>query len=252
MLKKKITETKEKVKSNATITQEAQGYILSEKSEFEMVEAYKSIRTNVMFSMPKTDKGKVLVVTSSAPGEGKTSTSINLAITFAEMGAKVLLMDCDLRKARVHRYLRLENGEGITNVLCGFTDFDNAVKKNVRKNLDCLTSGVMPPNPAELLETAEFSKLLERLKENYDYILIDTPPITVVTDAAVVIKQSMGVVVVTKQNVTTYDLLDVAMEEIDKSGVKVLGFVMLGTENKSKRYGYYGDYVYRENERAEV
>ena len=91
--------------------------IINDETDFETVETYKSIRTNIMFSMAKSEQGKVIVITSSMPNEGKTTTSINLAITFAQMGAKVLLIDCDLRKARVHRYLDIERGKGLTNVL---------------------------------------------------------------------------------------------------------------------------------------
>lgn len=236
---------KNDVKKTTEINFEGQSRILDENTGFSTIETYKSIRTNIMFSMPKSDKGKVIVVTSSSPGEGKTTTSVNLAITFAQTGAKVLLMDCDLRKARVHRYLKIDKQDGVTNVLCGFSEFDAAVKKNVRENLDCLTSGVIPPNPSELLETGEFSKLLEELKERYDYIIVDTPPVTVVTDAAIAIRQCTGVIVVIRQNVTTYDLLDLTMADIEKAGVKVLGFIVLGTENKAKRYSYYNARKYR-------
>jgi capsular exopolysaccharide synthesis family protein len=213
--------------------------VLNKNTDFETIEAYKSMRTNIMFSIPKSDKGKIITVTSSLPGEGKTTTSINLAITFAQMGAKVLLMDCDLRKARVHRYLNLERKAGLTNVICGFVDFDKAVKRDVRENLDVLTSGEIPSNPAELLENEEFENMIHELQKQYDYIFIDTPPVTVVTDAAVVMKHSMGVIVVVRQNVTTYDYLDVTMMDIRRIGIKILGMVLLGTDEGIKKYGYY-------------
>lgn len=218
--------------------------VLNEKSNFETVETYKAIRTNVMFSMPKTDKGKVIVVTSSAPGEGKTTTSINLAITFAQMGAKVMLIDCDLRKSRVHRYLGLDRKNGISNVLCGFSNLDKAIKRSVRENLDVLPAGEIPPNPAELMENEEFKNVISALQERYDYIFIDTPPITVVTDAAIAMKYSMGVIVVIRQDVTTFDMMDATMENIKTTGVKVLGAIMLGAEQKSKKYGYYKNSKY--------
>ena len=125
--------------------------ILTEQTDFTTVETYKSIRTSVLFSVPKSDTGKVIVVTSSAPNEGKTTTVINLAITFAQMGAKVVLLDCDLRKARVHKYLGLERMDGISNVLCGFVDLEKAIKRSVRENLDCITAGAIPPNPAGII-----------------------------------------------------------------------------------------------------
>ena len=225
--------------------------IINDETDFETVETYKSIRTNIMFSMAKSEQGKVIVITSSMPNEGKTTASINLAITFAQMGAKVLLIHCDLRKARVHRYLDLERGKGLINVLCGFEEFNKAVRRNVRENLDCLTSGDIPPNPAELLETPEYGKLLSDLKEKYDYIFVDTPPITVVTDAAIAMKQSSGAIVVIRQNVTSFDLLDITMNNITKSGAKMLGFIVLGTDEKTKKYygkkkyGYKYGYKYK-------
>lgn len=221
--------------------------ILNDKSDFNVVEAYKSIRTNIMFSMPKTENGKVIVITSSIPGEGKTTTTINLALTFAQTGARVLLLDCDLRKSRTHRYLQMERTEGVSNVLCGFTTLDKAIKKNVRDGLDCLTAGEIPPNPAELIESEEFGKMISTLREKYDYIFIDTPPITVVTDAAVAMRQSDGTVVVVRQDLTTFDMLDETMENIDTTGTKIIGVIMLGSEEKHGKYGYYknGKYGYK-------
>lgn len=213
--------------------------VLNENTDFDTIETYKSMRTNIMFSIPKSENGKIIVITSSSPGEGKTTTSINLAITFAQMGARVLLIDCDLRKPRIHRYLELGHKDGLTNVLCGFSEFEKAVKVGVRENLDCLTSGEIPPNPTELLENEGFEKLLAKLKAEYDYIFIDTPPMTVVTDSSIVMKRSMGTVVVIRQNITSYDMLDSTMEAIGKTGIKVLGVVVLGTEEKTKKYGYY-------------
>ncbi len=221
--------------------------ILSDKSDFDTVETFKTIRTNIMFSLPKTNSGKVIAITSSSPGEGKTTTSVNLAITFAQMGAKVVLMDCDLRKARVHRYLQVRRDNGVSNVLCGFTELDRAIKKNVRDNLDILTAGEIPPNPAELLESPEFEKLVTELKRRYDYVFIDTPPVTVVTDGLVIAKQCMGIVVVVRENQTTFDFLDETMESLEKTDTKIVGVIMLGSENKNRKYGYYrkGRYGYK-------
>ena len=217
-------------------------HILDESSSFNTVETYKSVRTNIMFSLPKSDTAKIIAVTSSVPGEGKTTTSINLAITFAQMGARVLLMDCDLRKSRIHRYLGLERQDGVTNILCGFVGIDEALKTGVRPNLDVLTGGEPPPNPAELLEAEAFSHLLAELKTRYDYIFIDTPPITVVTDATVIMKQCAGVAVVVRRDETSFNLLDVTISEIAKTDAKPLGFILLSSPEKTKRYGYRAGY----------
>ncbi len=232
-------------KNKKSNTDNSAGRIIDENTSFETVETYKTIRTNIMFSMPKSKSGKVIVVTGSMPSEGKTTTAINLAITFAQMGAKVLLADCDLRKPRIHRYLGIEKEDGVSNILCGFCDAQSAIKKDVRENLDCLTSGGTPPNPAELLESDEFTELLAQLKESYDYIFIDTPPTTVVTDAAIIFAQCSGVVVVIRQNITSFDLLDVTMDTISKANAKALGFVVLGTDEKRGKYYGKGKYGYR-------
>ena len=213
--------------------------VLNDKTDFDTVETYKTIRTNIMFSIPKTPKGKAIAVTSAIPGEGKTTTTINLAITFAQMGASVIVVDCDLRKSRVHRYLGIERKDGVSNVLCGFTELDRAIRRGVRENLDCLTAGEIPPDPAELLGSDGFTDLIKTLCERYDYVFIDTPPVTVVTDAILVMENSVGVVVVVRQNVTTFDLLDISMDSIKKSSIKILGVVMLGSEPQAKKYGYY-------------
>lgn len=213
--------------------------VLNDKSDFDTVETYKSIRTNIMFSLPKSDAGRIIAITSSAPGEGKTTTSINLAITFAQTGSKVLLIDCDLRKSRVHRYLQIDRGVGITNILCGFSELDKAIRKNVRDNLDVLTSGEIPPNPAELLQTEEFTTLITELKGIYDYIIIDTPPVTVVTDAIVITKQCEGIVLVIKENQTGYDMLDETIDAIRKSNTRIIGAIYYTNGSKSKKYGYY-------------
>lgn len=220
--------------------------ILNDQTDFDTVETYKSIRTNIMFSMPKKEMGRVIVVTSASPGEGKTTTSINLAITFAQTGAKVIIVDCDLRKSRVHRYLQIDRNIGVTNVVCGYTELSAAIKHTDKENLDCMTAGEIPPNPAELLETDEFQDMLCTLQTMYDYIVIDTPPMTVVTDAAVIMKQKMGAIVVARQNVTTFDLLDRTMENIRRTGVNLLGVIMVGCQEKGKKYGYYKrDYKYK-------
>ncbi len=214
--------------------------VLTENDSFYTVETYKSIRTNVMFSLPMSDGGKVIPITSSIPDEGKTTTAINLAIVFAQTGERVLLIDCDLRKSRVHRYLGLERKNGLSNVICGYLGLEDAIKKNVRPNLDCITAGEIPPNPAELLDSDEFIKIINELKKKYDYIFIDTPPVVVVTDAAIILHQADGVIIVSKENHVTYDALDVTMNTIKNIDVKILGVIMTGCSDKKMHYNYYG------------
>lgn len=227
------------IKFNDAVKNSNTERILSPSSDFNTVETYKSIRTNIRFSLPKSEGGKVICVTSSFPGEGKTTTVINLAITHAQMGAKVILVDCDLRKSTTHKYLQIKRGEGVTDIVCGFAELDNAIQKNVRPNLDVLTAGEIPPNPAELLETDAFAELVEQLKAKYDYIFIDTPPATIVTDAILVTRHCTGTVVVVKENITTYDILDETMATLKTASSKIIGIIMLGVNPKEKKNKYY-------------
>lgn len=226
--------------------------IINRDTDFAIVEVYKSIRTSILYSLPKTETGKVILLTSSNASEGKTTTCTNLAITMAQVNARVLLIDCDLRKPKVHRYLKLDNKEGLSNVLCGFSDLNKAIKRNVRERFDVLTAGGMPPNPAELLQTEAFDRVINYLKTKYDYIIIDTPPINVVTDAAIVVKNTSGVILLVKKAYTTYDMVEEAVEKLKGANAKILGSVVIDDKDNSKSSPYYkkskyGGYGYRDD-----
>ncbi|MBR3941752.1 MAG: CpsD/CapB family tyrosine-protein kinase [Clostridia bacterium] len=214
-------------------------HILSEQTNFETAEAYKTIRTSIMFSLPKLQGGKVIGVTSAIPGEGKSTTVINMGITFAQMGAKVIIIDCDMRKPKMHRYLQIELGEGMSNVICGFSELKNVIRKNVRPGLDCITAGEIPPNAAEVLSSEAFTSIIEELKVTYDYILVDTPPVTVVTDASVISKRCAAMVLVVKNDYTTYDMVDEMLKRLHKVQAKIIGFIMTNSNSKHNRYGSY-------------
>ncbi len=219
-------------------------YIINDKTKFNTLESYKVARTNIMYSLPKSDGAKVILVTSSEPGEGKTTTTINLAITFAQTGAKVLIIDCDMRKPRIHRYLKVERANGISNVLCGFKQLDEVIIKGVSSqvtdNLDVIAAGEIPPNPAELLASDEMKKVMEKLSKEYDYIFMDTPPVTVVTDAMVIAPIVTGVLCVAKQDVSSFENYDVAINILKQANVKILGFIFNCSEKGSAKYKYYG------------
>lgn len=242
-----VSKTEKKRKAKKKRAHSEFGRIIDSSTDFDTVETYKAIRTNIMFSVPKREKGKAIVVTSAAPCEGKTTTSINLALIFAQMGVKVLLIDCDLRKPRVHRYIGLERGAGVSNIICGYADIKDAIHRNVKENLDVITSGDIPPNPTELLENQGFSKMLESLQNEYEYIFVDTPPITVVTDAVVVMKNCTGTILVARQGVTVSDLFDAAVTETKKSNVKILGAIFHDSNEKQSKWAYYrrGKYGYK-------
>lgn len=223
--------------------------------KFRIEEAYKTIRTNIMFSVIK--KGcKIIVVSSSTPNEGKTTTTVNLAVTIAQADQRVLLIDGDLRKPKVHQYFSLNNAPGLTNYLGASisgkrkADLFSVIHPTEYENLSVLCSGSIPPNPAELLGSELMSEFLQDISQDYDYIIIDTPPINVVSDSLPVIRESDGVVLVVRQNKTTHPELQRTLSALEFIDAKVLGFVVNFAESKASKYsskygyGYGGKYGY--------
>lgn len=205
------------------------------KVPFSIVESYKTIRTNLMFLLSQKG-GKVVVVSSSDAGEGKSTTAINVAIAFSQLDNKVLLIDADLRRSTIHKKIKLQNTNGLSHVIAGFSTFEEAVA-SFNANLDVLVAGPIPPNPSELLGSHTFEVLLENLKEKYDYIIIDTPPINVVSDSLVLAPKTDGLVLVFRDTVTPYDSFNRALAAAEFAGIPVLGAIMNGANPKSKR-GY--------------
>ena len=177
--------------------------ISEKKAPFAVVEAYKLIRTNLLFVLAQ-EKGKTVAVSSAGANEGKSTTTVNIAIAFSQLGGKVLLVDADLRRSTVHKKLRIENKDGLSDVLVGFSDFENAVQ-HLNANLDVLTAGSTPPNPSELLGSQRFEEFVSLVEQKYDYILIDTPPINIVSDALVISQRTAGLVLIVRDGVTPYD-----------------------------------------------
>lgn len=213
---------------------------ISEKSKFAIVESYKSARSNIMFSLSAEDQ-KVFAVTSYAKGEGKSTVSSNLAISFSKMERRVLLVDCDLRRPNLHNIFKVENTVGLSNIIGKMADFEDAVKHDVLPNLDILPSGTIPPNPSELLCSPGFEKLVKGLIDEYDYIIFDTPPIGVVADALLLKDRVAGYVVVLRERSTTHGDIQKMLESIKLADTKILGFIKVGcTQNKkSAGRGYY-------------
>ncbi len=213
---------------------------ISEKSKFAIVESYKSARSNIMFSLSAEDQ-KVFAVTSYAKGEGKSTVSANLAISFSKMERRVLLIDCDLRRPNLHNIFKVENTVGLSNIIGKMADFEDAVKHDVLPNLDIMPSGTIPPNPSELLCSPGFEKLVKGLIDEYDYIIFDTPPIGVVADALLLKDRVAGYVVVLRERSTTHGDIQKMLESIKLADTKILGFIKVGcTQNKkSAGRGYY-------------
>jgi capsular exopolysaccharide synthesis family protein len=216
--------------------------IINEDVKTPIGEAYRTIRTNIQFSMPKGQL-RTMLVTSSAPEEGKSTTTSNLAITMAESGNRVLLIDADLRKSVVHKMFQLPNLKGLTNVLAEDLDYREVLRTTKVQGLDILTGGPKPPNPSELLGSEKMRTFLESLKKDYDIIILDTPPVLPVTDAAILASQVDGVVIVSSYGHTTFDGLDRAKVQLENVDAKILG-VILNKVPTSKRSGHYYYYYY--------
>ncbi|MBU5462060.1 CpsD/CapB family tyrosine-protein kinase [Lachnoclostridium sp. MSJ-17] len=216
---------------------------ISEKSKFAIVESYKSARSNIMFSLSAEDQ-KVFAVTSYAKGEGKSTVSANLAISFSKMERKVLLVDCDLRRPNLHNIFKVENKIGLSNIIGKMAEFDDAVKRDVLPNLDILPSGTIPPNPSELVCSPAFEKLINSLIDEYDYIIFDTPPIGVVADALLLKDRVAGYVLVLRERSTTHGDIQKMLESVKLADTKILGFIKVGCTQIKKRGGR-GYYYYQ-------
>lgn len=211
--------------------------ILNATTPFSISEAYRATRTNIGFVL--TDEGcKCIAVTSPSPSEGKTTNCLNIAITFGLTGAKVLIVDADLRRPRINRLLNLKQKPGVTNILGGFCQIKEGIKSTQYKNVDAITSGDIPPNPAELLASKRMEQLIEVLKEYYDYIFFDCPPVNVVTDATVMSKYVNGVIIVVRQGATTLDTTNKAVESLTFAGAKILGFIFNDVSKTGSAYRY--------------
>lgn len=203
-------------------------------------EAYRTLRTNLQFSTVDHELQTILV-TSPNPAEGKTTTVCNLAVSFAQIGKKVLIIDGDLRRPRLHTYLGLSNTVGISNVLTQNLPVQEAMKESML-DIQVLTCGPIPPNPAELLNSNRLKELLNQLKQCFDIILIDTPPVGVVTDAAILSTLVDGTLMVVASHQTESDQAVRAMKLLQTVGAKVLGTVL--TKVPADRKGYYGYQYY--------
>lgn len=217
-------------------------YIINEKTPFVISESYKTARTNLFFALSKT-VSRAVVITSCSPGEGKSTTCANLAITLGLSGEKTLLIDADLRKPTIHSLLALKNRVGLSGVLTGKCNVREAINAGVRTKLDVMTAGIIPPNPSELLGSDNMRDLIRLLHDYYDYILIDTPPVNVVTDSQLLNTVSAGILFVARESVTTHSALKKAMQSIELADGHILGVIKTGCEVKpgfGKRYTAYG------------
>lgn len=222
--------------------------VLSPDTTFQVREAYKTLRTNVIFSLPQ-EGCKKICVTSSIASEGKSTNCLNLAITFAETGAKVLIIDCDLRRPNVSKLLGRKSYPGLSNVLVGLNKLEDVISDSGYKNLDVIFSGNIPPNPAELLGSDKMGDIIDELSKKYDYIFFDTAPVNIVTDTTILAKWMSGIIMVVLYNSTDKDTIEESIKQLEFVGAKILGFVLNGVvygNNGSYKYNYKrSNYKYR-------
>lgn len=236
------TEHRRKTRSNDELLKREfiKEKVLSPDTAFQVRETYKTLRTNVIFSLPQEDCKKICV-TSSIASEGKSTNCLNLAITFAETGAKVLIVDCDLRRPNVSRLLGKKGTPGLSNALVGLNSLDEIINESGYENLDVIFSGSIPPNPAELLGSDKMGEIIDTLSEKYDYIFFDTAPVNIVTDTAIIAKWMSGVIMVVLYNSTDKDTIEEAIKQLDFANAKILGFILNGVvygSNGSYKYNY--------------
>ena len=212
-------------------------FIVEKKPKSIGAEAYRTLRTNIQYSS-FDEEIKIILVTSSEPGEGKSTTSGNIAIAFSQAGKKTIMIDCDLRKPSLHRKFKISNMIGVSDVLIGKEEIGDVVHE-YNEYLDILPSGKLPPNPAEMLGSKAMENLLTHLREKYDKIIIDTAPLQAVTDAQILSTKSDGTILVVKAEKTKRESIIQAKNLLDKVGANLIGTVLNGVENTRKKYYYY-------------
>lgn len=225
-------------KEKTTYIRSSRQLITQTEPKSPISEQYRAIRTSIEYS--SVDKEiKSMVITSANPSEGKSTTIANLAIVFAQQGKKVLIIDTDLRKPTVHYTFKLSNLNGIVQVLTKQIRFEDAVQETEIDNLFVLTSGSIPPNPAELLSSVTMQKFVEHIREDFDMIFFDAPPVLAVADAQILANLCDASSLVIASGQTEIDAAMKAKEMLQQSSSKFLGVILNGKEMKSGEYYYY-------------
>ena len=205
-------------------------------------EAYRVIRTSVQFAQAGKEL-KTIAITSCTPNEGKSMTVANLAIVLTQAGKSVLIMDCDMRNPTVHKNFNLSNKVGLSSCISMGTAVADAVQETGIEGLDALTAGVIPPNPSELLGSERMQNILQRAKEEYDYVLIDTPPVLPVTDSLVLGSMVDGLILVIDSGEVKVEMAREVKNQLVHSGANILGVVLNKVRSEHHGYGY-GYYYY--------
>lgn len=212
--------------------------LINGNTSFEIIEAFKSARTNLLFMLNAEQSKTATVFTSYTPMEGKTTICINMGITFAQTGAKVLIIDADLRKPMIHAYLKTDSTPGLSDKLGGLVNDELCIYRTSYDNLFVMPAGTVPPNPTELLISSNMDELLNTLSSLFDYIFIDTPPIGLVTDAAIVGSKCKGVVPIINGSTTRIEHVKNMQYSLKQVDAKLLGCILNNFNQKTNGYKY--------------
>ena len=217
-------------------------YLLNDDTPFDVTEAFRNLKASISVSVPKKSGGLAIMATSAFPEDGKTTVTVNLALMFAQSDAKVILVDADIRKGRVAKYFKQKTVPGLSDCLSGQKSLQEVTHvSHVNKNLSYITCGTHSPRPYELLESEEMVDLLNQLREEYDYIIIDTPPVLLLSDALALSPAVDGAVLVCRHQVSYISDIERALDTLKFSKVNVLG-VVVNDYKTPKSKGYYGGY----------
>lgn len=229
-----------KHKKNKSTPNAEENVALFDRLNFAGTEAYNLLRTNLLFTLPDASKKcNVVGVTSSMRGEGKSTTSINLSFALAATEKKVLLIDGDLRLPTVAKKLGISVDRGLSDVLLEPQYLEDAIYTvEGHENFHVLTSGKLPPNPSEMLASSQMANLIEKLSQSYDFIIVDFPPVNIVSDALIAAPLLDGVIVVVRRNFSTLREVNRCEKQLALSGVKVLGFVFTHADGGHGKYKY--------------
>lgn len=220
----------------------ASGASAPKKIPFAVAEAYKSIRTNLISLLAKDNK-KIIVISSPNASEGKSTTSINTAISLSQLNKKVLLIDADAHRPSIHSKLKFDNSFGLMELIQGVVQPEEVIKQ-YNSSLDIITAGAILPNATEMFSTPAFDELLNNFREKYDYIILDAPPVNLLSDALVMGQKADGMVFIIRAGVTTHENLRRALSSAEVLDINVLGVILNGSDYGTKRYykKYYSSY----------
>jgi len=219
--------------------------IALDKPKSVVAEAYRALRTNINFA-ELDNPFRSILISSPSPRDGKSTVAANLGVVLAQAGHKVILVDCDLRKPVQHKIFGLANQRGLADCLLQKTPVEEAAHKSIVDNLTVLTSGPIPPNPAEVLNSQRVRNFWPALLDQYDYIIVDAPPVLAVTDASILASQMQGVIMVARAGVTRKDQVQQSRDQFAKANANLIGVVLNQVDMNDNSYGYY--YYYARDE----